>query len=187
MIKTCIKCLLEMEYTFFYRNKRTKTGYTSVCKKCFSERQIKRYHSDPQYFIEKTKQWGQKYPERKKLQRKLQHSKNKKTNNENSRIYKLKNPDKVYFRKILKRYKITKEQYLSLFEKQRGLCAICKGLDNYTKRLAVDHCHKTGKIRGLLCGSCNRGIGLLKDSFEILLKAHDYLLRQVEEKLDLVG
>jgi len=63
---------------------------------------------------------------------------------------------------------------------QNGKCAICEGTDGghrngEPKALAVDHNHKTGKVRGLLCESCNQGIGKLKDSPETCRKAADYL------------
>jgi hypothetical protein len=81
-------------------------------------------------------------------------------------------------------YGITYLDYLRIFEEQRGLCAICKepetGIHNRGKStvdlsLAVDHCHDTGEVRGLLCHKCNKGIGLLGDSEEGLLKALSYL------------
>lgn len=53
------------------------------------------------------------------------------------------------------------EQYDEMFEKQGGRCAICETEkpNGYGKRLAVDHCHDTGRVRGLLCGNCNHGLG----------------------------
>jgi hypothetical protein len=74
--------------------------------------------------------------------------------------------------------------YDSMLVKQEGKCAICGtsnpvGEGNTTKRLtfafAVDHCHATGKVRGLLCNPCNRGIGFLKDDVDLLAKAIKYL------------
>lgn len=60
------------------------------------------------------------------------------------------------------------------------MCAICKEpqsvlLKGELKRLAVDHCHKTKKIRGLLCDNCNKGLGLFKDKPELLNSASEYL------------
>lgn len=74
-------------------------------------------------------------------------------------------------------YDITPADYNALYEEQKGTCAIC-GLHQtqFDKPLAVDHCHDTGKVRGLLCFDCNTGIGKLKDSPELLQKALDYLL-----------
>lgn len=66
-------------------------------------------------------------------------------------------------------------------EKQNHLCAICgkaetmKHKDGRVKPLCVDHCHTTDKIRGLLCGRCNSGIGMLKDDISIVESALNYL------------
>lgn len=57
---------------------------------------------------------------------------------------------------------------------QGGTCAICHGTAT-VGRLAVDHCHLTGKVRGLLCTNCNTALGKLKDSKELLLNAINYL------------
>lgn len=68
--------------------------------------------------------------------------------------------------------------YASLFDQQGGVCAICSSPENGRyDNLSVDHCHGTGSIRGLLCNNCNRGIGLLRDSPEMLRKAADYIDR----------
>jgi hypothetical protein len=68
------------------------------------------------------------------------------------------------------------EEYNNLFEKQNGKCAICNGESKDRGRaLDVDHDHKTGKIRGLLCVSCNRGLGHFNDSRWALNKAIQYL------------
>ena len=74
-------------------------------------------------------------------------------------------------------YGITSETYAEMLESQDGVCGKCKCSppDHRKKFLAVDHCHKTGKVRGLLCDNCNRGIGLLGDTIESLTEAVDYL------------
>jgi hypothetical protein len=65
--------------------------------------------------------------------------------------------------------------YRRLVERQDGLCAICSGGPLGFSELCVDHCHTTGAIRGLLCRTCNTGIGHLRDSPELLRRALDYL------------
>ena len=60
-------------------------------------------------------------------------------------------------------------------ESQKGVCAICSGTCVSGRRLSVDHNHTTGKIRDLLCGNCNHGLGKFLDNPELLLKAVDYL------------
>lgn len=85
---------------------------------------------------------------------------------------------------LLRRYGITELEYQEMLKKQKGCCAICgvdkpipshNSKDGSPQRLAIDHCHETGKVRGLLCFSCNRGIGYLKDSIELLESAIIYL------------
>ena len=74
------------------------------------------------------------------------------------------------------KYGMTLEDYEVLFEGQDGLCAICSKRERQNKLLAVDHCHHTGKIRGLLCSMCNTAIGKLDDDPKLLQRALDYLL-----------
>lgn len=54
-------------------------------------------------------------------------------------------------------------------------CKISKSLEEFHKKLSVDHCHKTGKVRGLLCSNCNTAIGLLKEDINVLKNAINYL------------
>lgn len=70
----------------------------------------------------------------------------------------------------LRKYGLTPEQFAQMHADQAGRCAICGD----TCR-CVDHDHKTGKVRGLLCGSCNRALGFLKDSADICAAAAAYL------------
>lgn len=75
----------------------------------------------------------------------------------------------------LKRYGLTLEAYAELERAQGGACAICGG--KRKRRLAVDHDHATGRVRGLLCDNCNMGVGKFQDSSELLQKAISYLAR----------
>jgi len=76
-------------------------------------------------------------------------------------------------------YNITIEQYENLFKQQNGKCAICKqipiGKTHNDGTLCVDHCHITGKVRGLLCQKCNRGIGHFNHNILLLESAIKYL------------
>jgi hypothetical protein len=77
---------------------------------------------------------------------------------------------------LSKNYGITEDEYNDLFEKQSGLCAACGSSETSLKGyLCVDHDHKTGKIRGLLCRRCNVALGLVNDNTTILIKMIDYL------------
>lgn len=89
-----------------------------------------------------------------------------------------------YFSYIKKTYNFSKEDYFSLLKKQNYSCAICKYKppSNSTilgrkvrLRLVLDHCHKTNKVRGLLCDLCNKAIGQFKESIENIRMAVEYL------------
>lgn len=95
------------------------------------------------------------------------------------RIRKSKITDLNHFKWYINRhYGLSFEQYLDMMRKQKGLCAICHLPESRMgggKRLAVDHCHKTGDIRGLLCHKCNIAIGCLKDNVKNVISAARYL------------
>ena len=88
--------------------------------------------------------------------------------------YKKNNPDVEVNGHLLRKYGITLEEYNGLLEKQKGKCAICKTITS-KRRLDVDHCHETGKIRGLLCLNCNAALGNFKDDPILLRTAIEYL------------
>lgn len=79
---------------------------------------------------------------------------------------------------LKKSYGISIEEYDSMLAAQASVCAICsKNPDKM--RLGVDHCHKTGRIRGLLCTNCNQALGKFKDSPALMLSAIQYIQRSL--------
>lgn len=77
-------------------------------------------------------------------------------------------------------YGISVADYKRQYVKQGGLCALCRGEGFLMKKkhkvkLVVDHCHSTGRVRGLLCHNCNRGLGLFQDDPSALTRAIEYL------------
>ena len=90
------------------------------------------------------------------------------------RVQDYRNRDKWTLAKRCARRGITPEQLIGCYERQEGLCAICKfGVALIDS--AIDHNHNTGEFRGVLCKQCNRALGLLKDSSAILRNAVEYL------------
>lgn len=78
--------------------------------------------------------------------------------------------------KLRERFGISVDDYDEMLLKQHGVCAICGGYCASGRRLAVDHCHETGRVRGLLCARCNIGLGFFdKDGGDLLLSAVEYL------------
>lgn len=96
------------------------------------------------------------------------------------REYRKQNPDKFHKYELKKSHNLTVEEYDQLLKKQNHVCAICFKPEHVIhlgkpRRMAVDHCHETGKIRGLLCTNCNKLLGHAKDNKQILGQAIAYL------------
>jgi len=91
-------------------------------------------------------------------------------------------------RKLKYLYGMTIQEYMAMLKNQNGLCAICGEKETVinpksskVQKLCVDHDHKNGKVRGLLCSACNKALGLLNDDTTRVMKAHDYLKKYEEE------
>jgi len=124
------------------------------------------YSEDEWWTLTKGKRWRLRHPEKMKAAVKSWVSRNKEYVSTRHRKYELKN-----------KYGMSEEQYDVLLLSQDNRCAICN-TDTPTGKwrvFAVDHCHTTGNVRGLLCNECNRGMGLLRDNAELLRRAADYL------------
>lgn len=160
-MKTCSKCNCKKLPSAFYKRKDSKDGRQGQCKDC-----LKKYNQQP-----RIKEWKRNY------QRRYQRV-HKYTAYRDSDAYR-----QVRKRSRLKKYNLTLKDYDVLFEKQNGVCAICKQPETATFkdiicRLSVDHCHKTNKVRGLLCKHCNTILGYADDNIQLLKYAINYLRRQ---------
>jgi len=149
--KVCTKCKEEKLLDCFYNHPDGKFGKDSKCKEC-QKRVFKEYQKkNKEYFA----RHSQEYRDR------------------NGNTYK----ERARNSKYKMTYGITVEDYNTMFKEQEGKCLICKGTDSFSrsKHLHVDHCHKTGKVRGLLCNKCNQGIGAFNDNIKLLEVAITYL------------
>jgi hypothetical protein len=161
-------------------------------------RKIKRT-IDPEGVTAKDREYYALHADRMRLARREGHSKNKDVENTISREYYLKNSLKVRAqvkqsrldrgeefqvenkarrrKALLKTYGLSMDEYESMNRTQRGVCAICGGINKSIRRLHVDHDHATKKVRGLLCSKCNVALGLLKDDAGLVMKAYQYLCK----------
>lgn len=107
-----------------------------------------------------------------------------------ARVWQEKNPGKRFEQRV-RVYGITSAEYGALLEAQGGGCAICGRTESKDisrrsatgkRRLHIDHCHATGRVRGLLCSSCNLGIGKFGESIEALERAIMYLRKQADPR-----
>jgi hypothetical protein len=151
-MKKCSKCGVEKSLDGFHRDSRRSDGRHKHCKECVLTR-VAKYRADN---IDKVRAA--------------------------QRLSKQRRPD-VYRNKNLKyNYGITLDDYNQMLAEQDGRCAICRQPETMihpksgqTKELAVDHCHTTGQVRGLLCNRCNTTIGLFNDDPTVIEAAAQYL------------
>ena len=144
-MKTCRLCKRELPDTSFPIKGNSKTIYAKTCKDCYLLPMI---------------MWSKNNPEKRKETAKRRIASGK------GRVFRL-----------LSRHNILINDYNKILESQSNKCAICGSdkPDGKYEVFNVDHDHKTGKIRGLLCGKCNRALGFFKDNIEILQNAIKYL------------
>ena len=126
------------------------------CVKCAKENSKRRFENG------ETRKWSQKN--------------NVKVNSKNKDYYHSLTPEQKILRNRRQQvslYGLTLENYDAMLEKQNGVCAICS--QKTPGNLHIDHNHQTNEVRGLLCGKCNRAIGLLNDDVSLFTKAITYL------------
>ena len=168
--KTCSRCKKTKPVSEFYASYRSKDGFGYWCKTCKKKYQqtgkgkeshskaLKKYQQS-----EKGKACQTKYS--KSERGRAHHKKN------NREWYKRKGRD--YSLKF--NYGITLKQYEKMLKQQNEVCAICGEVNLDGRKLCVDHDHKTGKIRELLCDNCNHVLGMSKENVDRLTKAILYL------------
>lgn len=143
----CIKCKKEKEASEFYADKNMPNGRRKDCKECKNLSTYAWRSSNLDYY------------------------------NQSMREYQAENPLRRDDCDLKRKYGVSREWFDSTLEAQDNRCAICKKLNSSTKRrLVVDHCHKSGKVRGILCYGCNRLMVLL-DNPDLLAKAQDYKIK----------
>lgn len=152
--KACSKCSVVKPIDKFYREAGNADGRGVVCKDCKREHVYEWRAENREKYNAKAREWGAK------------------------------NQDKRHAYEIKRRYGCELPQYNSMLETQGNACAICKTAHNPNEpkgRLSVDHCHTSGQIRALLCGSCNSMLGYAKDNVEILVSAAVYIKQHGKE------
>lgn len=157
-LKHCSKCKSAHPLDNFNRDRSRNDGRFPWCKPCH------RAH---------TRAYNAQFTTEQRKQRSAEWRANRDANAEararyltNGTIYTLK-----------KRYGLTSADMVALSDHQGGVCAVCGRPFESGKRKGpcVDHCHQTGKVRGLLCDHCNVGLGRLRDDPELLRKGIEYL------------
>jgi len=135
---------------------------TRVCRVCGEEKNL----LDDYYFVRKDRSLPSSYSYECKA-----------CTIERTTNYNKRNSNSVRSQYLKRNYGLTFEEFDSMLTKQDNCCAICKGKEPYGrhKRFTVDHNHKTGEVRGLLCNRCNTALGLVGDNIHTLKSMIQYL------------
>lgn len=156
--KVCAKCHSLIALSDFHKNRSSSDGLQSCCKLCSSLYSKAYYAKNGDYIRSRTKLSNKKLRSRRKME----------------------DPEYNTRRALRVKYSMSLEDYQAMLSSQAGGCAICgasvSGRKNQ-ERLIVDHCHSSGRVRGLLCHRHNIGLGSFRDSPEELRMAADYLER----------
>ena len=177
-MKTCKKCNIEKSSEDFNKDSKNKDGLWTICKEC------RLGHKPHKPILEGLKicitcKIGKSvecFSNVKSKGKDYLQSSCKSCRIKSQQTKRNQNPEKEAFR-VRKRvifytYGIKHEEYELMYSKQEGKCLIC---NTYHKVLAIDHCHTSEAIRGLLCRTCNSGLGFFKDSSQLLQSAINYL------------
>ena len=182
-MKICKTCLIEKEFVEFSRHQGSKDKLQYSCRSCVNIESKRRYDLLP--FME-YKEGNKKCFTCLEIKDNIHfkyRSKRLSSNCKSCTSIRLKEygarPEikaKAAAAKRKLNFGLTSEEFIKMFEQQNGLCKIC-GVDGKSvkRNLAVDHCHSTGKIRGLLCSKCNTRLGQFNDSIIILENSIKYL------------
>jgi hypothetical protein len=157
-MKKCTKCLTETPLSGFNKSKKTKDGLNAWCRKCNNEY---------------SREWAKK---------------NKTRHTNNYQKWRANNLEYAKDLDRLRSYDLPIGRYNIILDIQKSCCAICKKDNNDSKKtFCVDHCHETGRVRGLLCHNCNTLLGHAKDNVAVLKNAINFLSNQVDYREDKWG
>lgn len=165
-MKKCFNCKKTKPNSRFYRDKQKKDGLSPRCTKCLRSVNIQPVYNE----------LLKKCPACKENKSKEDFWKNR-GNLDGLQVY-CKPCRKNY--ELAQRYGISFKEYLELLESQKHCCQICGEINRSGKMLGVDHCHKSNRIRGLLCSNCNFGLGYFRDNLDVLQNAILYLEKNNE-------
>lgn len=153
-MKRCTKCGAEKDQSLFYVSKGKPDGLHSWCKACEAKSKKAWYAANRDIIAAKQREY-------------------KTANIDMAR-------DRLRGYQLRYKYGLSAEQFQEMFSRHDGRCAICRRraeeVGSGKNALCVDHCHRSGSVRGLLCTNCNRGIGYLGDDQDRLAAAIAYLL-----------
>lgn len=181
MTRVCNKCGQEMQLESFSKDKRRPLGRAYTCKRCVVENTKKWYRSNKSRALANSEAWRKANKDKVKAKRLVWYRKN--AEHIRSKVNERRRNDphrkeKERWKWILLNYGLTKDEWVSLFESQGQKCGCCGSADPLNKRgWHTDHCHETGKVRGIVCQPCNSTLGSAREDKNRLQACISYLGR----------
>lgn len=159
-----------------------RSAYYQANKENFIKKRKERYWANPDEARKLTLEYYAANKERMSEQNKVWSQNNNDKMKQYKRAYCARNPEKLKKKRLCKKYNLKPEEYDVLMEKAGNICPICEVDFDWVNRHkanrpCIDHCHKTGKVRGVICGQCNAAIGQLNDDTKRLERAMWWLTR----------
>lgn len=147
-MRKCSQCKITKSFKDFHKNNRKQDKLRSECRDCRNEYRRNFRQINKEQFLE------------------YEHTEEFK--------------NKSFSQKLKREYGITVEFFNQMNLKQNGVCKVCEKPERHKtkKKLSVDHCHKTGIVRGLLCHRCNVVLGLINEDLNVLDKINSYLKKE---------
>lgn len=176
-MKTCTSCGINKPIEDYYCVNKVTNLRAARCKKCSIEAARSRYENKSEQIKAYHKEYNKKNKAALKEKRAAHYQDNKELHASRGKAWRAANQDKILEYGFKKAYGLTLSEYNAMFTAQDGKCKLCLGISADGRRLSVDHCHSTGKVRGLLCNSCNLALGMFKDNTSVLERAIDYVRR----------
>ncbi len=187
------------KFTNYYAN--GSRGYSTCCRPCKNKQRTQWFKRNETENKKKLSEWGKEYNSRPEIK---EHNKTKNrqwfTNNKEQvkkyrqqklnelnekrrgdvtfdEAIKLKRKSYSWLKTLDTKYNMTLEQYEDMIDSQNNQCAICfiDASDTPRNKLVIDHCHETGKVRGLLCDFCNTSLGKCNDNLTTIFNMYKYL------------
>ena len=136
------------------------------------------YKEHREEYIERAEKWRKDNLKRRNEYSKQWREDNPEKVKKYSKTYCKKHRERAKIVHLKRNYDLSYENWLKMWENQDGKCAICGTSFDKPSDVCIDHNHKTGEIRGLLCNKCNFAIGLLNDDPELTIKLTEYLMEE---------
>jgi hypothetical protein len=179
--KKCCACHALLPLDSFYLKAKDSERRDSRCRACRAA-EMRRYRAENPEIVKAIerrtrKKHREKYRERSSKWYYENHQRAK----DARKAYRIEKAETIRHNKLKAAFGIGLDEYDEMLKSQNGKCAICGVHESrLLRRLAVDHCHNSGKVRGLLCGSCNTGIGSFKESEINLTSAIKYIQKHAK-------